>query len=191
VRSNSLLESSLNVKIHRLRVLKNKVKFALLANIYYNQGILTKELVMENLRFADTRGSSFFGEFLYGQVVTQGHFLRQLNQLMDLERFTRRLLKLYKGGGLVGPPTPIALRDDLLRLYPVVKLNLLKSSGHTSGTLKADDYIRLIDEFFQAELEQLNNSFQLSADKKKGCPDYRQPEVDVGSVRYFLLITGR
>jgi transposase, IS5 family len=59
---------------------------------------------MDNPRFADTRSSSFFGEFLYDQVVPQGHFLRQLNHLIDWERFTRRLLKLYKGGGMVGRP---------------------------------------------------------------------------------------
>jgi transposase len=59
---------------------------------------------MGNPRFVETGSSSFFGEFLYDQVVPQGHFLRQLNQIMDWERFTRRLLKLYKGGGMVGRP---------------------------------------------------------------------------------------
>jgi transposase len=59
---------------------------------------------MDNPRFVDTRSSSFLGEFLYDQVVHQGHFLRQLNQIIDWERFTRRLLKLYKGGGMVERP---------------------------------------------------------------------------------------
>jgi transposase len=59
---------------------------------------------MGNPRFVETGSSSFFGEFLYDQVIPQGHFLRQLNQIMDWERFTRRLLKLYKGGGMVGRP---------------------------------------------------------------------------------------
>ena len=59
---------------------------------------------MENPRFVETGSSSFFGEYLYDQVVPQGHFLRQLNHLIDWERFTRRLLKLYKGGGMVGRP---------------------------------------------------------------------------------------
>jgi transposase len=59
---------------------------------------------MENPRFVETGSSSFFGEFLYAQVVPPGHFLRQLNDIIDWERFTRRLLKLYKGGGMVGRP---------------------------------------------------------------------------------------
>jgi IS5 family transposase len=59
---------------------------------------------MENPRFVETGSSSFFGEYLYDQIVPQSHFLRQLNKIIDWERFTRRLLKLYKGGGMVGRP---------------------------------------------------------------------------------------
>src|SRR4030066_2083124 len=59
---------------------------------------------MENPRFVNTGSSSFFGEYLYDQVVPQGHFLRQLNHIIDWERFTHRLLTLYKGGGMVGRP---------------------------------------------------------------------------------------
>jgi hypothetical protein len=35
-------------------------------------------------------------------VVPAQHFLRQLKQIIEWERFTRKLLKLYKGGGVVG-----------------------------------------------------------------------------------------
>lgn len=59
---------------------------------------------MDNPRFVETGKSSFFGEYIYDQVVPQGHFLRQLNQIVDWDRFTRKLLKLYKGGGVVGRP---------------------------------------------------------------------------------------
>ena len=59
---------------------------------------------MDNPRFVETGSYSFFGEYLYNQIVPQSHFLRQLNQIIDWERFTRRLLKLYKGGGVVGRP---------------------------------------------------------------------------------------
>ena len=59
---------------------------------------------MENPRFIETGSSSFFGEYLYDQIVPQSHFLRQLNQIINWERFTRRLIKLYKGGGVVGRP---------------------------------------------------------------------------------------
>jgi len=59
---------------------------------------------METPRFVETGSSSFFGEYLYDLVVPQNHFLRKLNQSIEWERFTRRLLRLYKGGGMVGRP---------------------------------------------------------------------------------------
>lgn len=59
---------------------------------------------MDKPRFVETGKSSFFGEYVYDQVVPPGHFLRQLNQMIDWDRFTRRLLRLYKGEGLVGRP---------------------------------------------------------------------------------------
>jgi IS5 family transposase len=59
---------------------------------------------MEKPRFVETGSSSFFGEYLYDQVVPQGHFLRQLKKIIDWKRFTRKLLKLYEGGGIVGRP---------------------------------------------------------------------------------------
>ena len=40
---------------------------------------------MEKPNFIETGTSSFFGEYLYDQVVPQGHFLRQLKQIIDWE----------------------------------------------------------------------------------------------------------
>jgi IS5 family transposase len=59
---------------------------------------------MEKPRFVETGSGSFFGDYLYDQVVPEHHFLRQLKQIIEWERFTRKLLKLYKGGGVVGRP---------------------------------------------------------------------------------------
>lgn len=59
---------------------------------------------MEQPRFVETGRNSFFGEYLYDQVVPQSHFLRKLKQIIDWKRFTQKLLKLYKGGGVVGRP---------------------------------------------------------------------------------------
>jgi IS5 family transposase len=59
---------------------------------------------MDKPRFIETGSSSFFGEYLYDQVVPQGHFLRQLKQIIQWERFTQKLIRLYKGGGVVGRP---------------------------------------------------------------------------------------
>ena len=59
---------------------------------------------MEQQRFVETGRDSFFGDYLYNLVVPQGHFLRQLRHAIDWNRFTRRLIKLYKGEGVVGRP---------------------------------------------------------------------------------------
>lgn len=58
----------------------------------------------------ETTLDSFYGNFLYEQKVSRDHFLRQLNQVIDWGRFTKRLLVYYKGRGEVGqlpynPPT--------------------------------------------------------------------------------------
>lgn len=53
---------------------------------------------MEKERFVETGRSSFFSDYLYDQIVSEDHFLRKLKQQIPWERFTRRLIKLYKGG---------------------------------------------------------------------------------------------
>ena len=59
---------------------------------------------MEQPRFVETGGGTFFGEYLYDQVIPQDHFLRILRTVVDWEYFTKRLLKIYKGQGVVGRP---------------------------------------------------------------------------------------
>ena len=59
---------------------------------------------METPRFKETGRDTFFGDYLYDQVVPQDHFLRKLRQIVDWEYFTKRLIKLYKGQGVVGRP---------------------------------------------------------------------------------------
>jgi len=59
---------------------------------------------MEKQRFIETGNNSFFGEYLYDQVVPAEHFLRQLKGIIPWERFTQKLIRLYKGGGVVGRP---------------------------------------------------------------------------------------
>ncbi|MCJ7584765.1 MAG: hypothetical protein MUO30_08350 [Anaerolineales bacterium] len=59
---------------------------------------------MEKERFVETGRSSFFGDYLYDQIVPEDHFLRKLKQHIPWERFTRHLIKLDKGGGMYGRP---------------------------------------------------------------------------------------
>jgi transposase len=59
---------------------------------------------MEQQRFVETGSGSFFGEYLYDQIVPAEHFLRKLREVVDWRYFTQRLIKLYKGQGVVGRP---------------------------------------------------------------------------------------
>ena len=61
----------------------------------YKQANLIQESDMEKERFVETGKSSFFGDYLYDQIVPEDHFLRKLKQHIPWERFTRRLIKLY------------------------------------------------------------------------------------------------
>jgi len=64
----------------------------------------TEVIKMGHERFAETGHNSFYGEYLYEQVVAQDHFLRKLEQVIEWKRFTRKLIRLYTGEGLVGRP---------------------------------------------------------------------------------------
>lgn len=48
--------------------------------------------------------NSFHGSFLYDQVVDSKHFFVKLALAIDWSVFTKRLMRLYKGGGEYGPP---------------------------------------------------------------------------------------
>ena len=74
---------------------------------------------MANPRYIQTDQDSFFGEFLYDQIVPENHFLRKLNALIDWTFYTKKLTKLYKGEGLSGRPAydPALLLRCLLISY--------------------------------------------------------------------------
>lgn len=48
--------------------------------------------------------NSFHGSFLYDQVVDSQHFFVKLAAAIDWSVFTRKLMRMYKGGGEYGPP---------------------------------------------------------------------------------------
>jgi len=74
---------------------------------------------MGKQRFEETGRGSFWGDFLYEQVVPQDHFLHQLDRVIDWEAFGARLLALYEGQGEYGRPPypPEALLKMLLLAY--------------------------------------------------------------------------
>jgi IS5 family transposase len=59
---------------------------------------------MAKERYIETGHHSFFGDYIYDQIIPQEHFLRKLKMIIPWERFTNKLIKLYKGGGMYGRP---------------------------------------------------------------------------------------
>ncbi len=74
---------------------------------------------MAKTRCKETAVDSFFGNFLYDQKVSREHFLRKLNEIIEWERFTKRLLVHYKGKGQIGqsPYNPTLILKMLLLSY--------------------------------------------------------------------------
>jgi hypothetical protein len=63
-------------------------------------------------RCKETVLDSFHGKLPYEEALPQDHFLVKLNKAVDWSRFTKKLLKYYKGQGNVGQ----ALYDPTLIL---------------------------------------------------------------------------
>ena len=74
---------------------------------------------MARVRCKETAANSFFGNFLYDQKVSRSHFLRRLNEVIDWQRFTKKLLMHYKGKGQIGqaPYNPTIILKMLLLSY--------------------------------------------------------------------------
>jgi len=59
---------------------------------------------MPQKRYIKQDQDSFFGHYLYDQLVPQNHFYRKLDEIIDWDRFTQALIEFYKGGGEYGRP---------------------------------------------------------------------------------------
>jgi len=70
-------------------------------------------------RFRQTMKTTFFGDFLYNQVVPSDHFLMQLDKTVDWEPFTAMLVLGYKGKAERGevPYQPVMILKMLLLAY--------------------------------------------------------------------------
>jgi len=74
---------------------------------------------MAKVRCKQTNVDSFFGNFLYDQKVSKNHFLRQLSEVVDWNKFTTKLLGYYQGKGQIGqaPYNPTVMLKMLLLSY--------------------------------------------------------------------------
>jgi IS5 family transposase len=99
---------------------------------------------MEKEHFIETGRSSFFGDYLYDQIVPEAHFLRKLKKHIPWEWFTRRLVKLYKGGGVYGrPPFDPALVLKMELIAYLYKLSERQVEVHVNENLPAKYFVGL------------------------------------------------
>ena len=74
---------------------------------------------MERPRYKETGKETFFGNFIYDRVVPKQHFLRQLDEMIDWEKYSELIISLYKGEGMAGRPpyNPVILLKMQLIAY--------------------------------------------------------------------------
>ena len=74
---------------------------------------------MVKKHFQKTTEDSFFGHFLYEQIIPKNHFLVQLKRIIPWERFMNKLLPYYKGEAEYGrsPINPVSILKILFLTY--------------------------------------------------------------------------
>jgi hypothetical protein len=91
---------------------------------------------MSSERFQAQDRGSFFGDLIYDRVVPGDNFLRNLEERVPWDRFTRKLVKCYRGKARQGHPPydPAVLLKMLLVAY---LYNLLERQAEVvaSGSL--------------------------------------------------------
>jgi len=99
---------------------------------------------MAKERYVKTGKNSFFGDYIYEQIVPQEHFLRKLKQIIPWERFTEKLIKLYKGGGMYGrPPFEPALLLKMEMIAYLYNLSERQVETYVNDNLSAKYFVGL------------------------------------------------
>ena len=99
---------------------------------------------MAKERFVETGKNSFFGDYIYDQIVPQDHFLRKLKEIIPWERFTKRLIVLYKGGGRYGrPPFDPALMLKMEMIAYLYNLSERQVETYVNDNLSAKYFVGL------------------------------------------------
>ena len=95
-------------------------------------------------RFRDTGESSFFGDYLYDQIMPRGHFLRHLQAVIPWEEYGRQLLVCYKGAGEYGrPPWDPVLMLKVLLLAQLYSLSRRDTEAYINENIPAKWFLGL------------------------------------------------
>ena len=74
---------------------------------------------MAQERFIERGKRTFYGEYVYDQVIPKDHFFRKLNEMLDWRKYTQKMMRWYKGRAEYGRPPfdPVVLLKMLLVAY--------------------------------------------------------------------------
>ena len=87
-------------------------------------------------RFKECKRDSFFGSFVYEQVVPKDHFPVKLNEVVPWQRFTYKLVKYYRGKAKEGrPPYDPAISGATSVLRVAIRVSPSCISEKTSPSL--------------------------------------------------------
>jgi IS5 family transposase len=99
-------------------------------------------------RYKKLGGGSFFGRLVYERAVPKGHFLRQLDRVVEWERFSEGLIRLYQGTGEVGrPPYDPAIILKMLLVSYLYDQSERQTEAFVNDSLSAKCFLGLaVDE---------------------------------------------
>lgn len=104
---------------------------------------------MAQERFIGTGTGTFYGTYVYDQVVPQDHFFRKLNEMLDWRKYTQKMMRWYKGRAEYGRPPfdPAVLLKMLLVAY-LYNLSERQVEAHINDSLSAKYFLGLsMDQF--------------------------------------------
>lgn len=99
--------------------------------------------------FIEVGTGTFYGEYVYDQVVPKDHFFRKLNEMLDWRKYTQKMMRWYKGRAEYGRPPfdPVVLLKMLLVAY-LYNLSERQVEDYVNYTLPAKYFLGLgVDQF--------------------------------------------
>jgi len=99
---------------------------------------------MAEERFKGTGKGTFYGEYVYDQVVPKDHFFRKLNEVLDWRKYTQKMMRWYKGRAEYGRPPfdPAVLLKMLLVAY-LYNLSERQAEAYINDSMSAKYFLGL------------------------------------------------
>ena len=99
---------------------------------------------MAQEHFIETGEHTFYGEYIYDQIIPQDHFFRKLNDMLDWRNYSKKMMRWYQGRAQYGRPPfdPVVLLKMLLVAY-LYNLSERQVEEYVNYTLPAKYFLGL------------------------------------------------